>query len=46
MDFGLGLGFEKGIGGNSGNNGETNQGDYNYWIFTFHYNSSLGNPML
>jgi len=40
MDFGLGLRFEKGIGGNGGNNGETNQDNYNYRIFTFYCISS------
>ena len=40
MDFGLGLWFEKGIGGNGGNNSQTNQGDYNYRIFALDFSSS------
>jgi hypothetical protein len=40
MDFGLGLRFEKGIGGNSGNDGQTSENDYNYRIFTLNRSSS------
>ena len=46
MNFGFGLRFEKGIGADGGNNGQTNQDDYNYRIFTLNCSSSPANSML
>jgi hypothetical protein len=40
MDYGLGLWFEKGIGGNGGDNGQTSENNYNYRIFTLNCSSS------